>query len=110
MSSYYPPNERLVSLERPSSDEIENLTNFRKIGRYAIADNSVNWADAQAQVKQIASAGAGGGKSSVVSLKSSAAPLKRKVMADGAVGGAGGDRQEDRKKTRRGGGGKKVKS
>ena len=46
----------------------------------------------------------------MVSLKSSAAPLKRKVMADGAVGGAGGDRQEDRKKTRRGGGGKKVKS
>ena len=57
-------------------------------------------------MKQLAKAG--GGKQTVISLKSSVAPLKRKT-ADVSDGGVIDSQEQSKKKTRRGGG-KKAKS
>lgn len=65
--------------------------------RYAIDDSSMDWAGAEAQVAKLAKSKTGGGRSSVISVKSStpAAGVKRKVENIGADG-------DEKKKTRRG--------
>ena len=95
-------NHRIILLFGEISDK-----NYPDSGRYAITDNSVNWADAETQVKQLTKAG--GGKQTVISLKSSVAPLKRKT-ADASDVGVVDSQGNSKKKTRRGGGGKKAKS
>lgn len=75
--------------------------------RYAISD-AIDLSSAQAQVSKMTKDGMNGSASltnSIVSVKSSASPAKRKaeVLEDGV---GTGDRQ---KKTRRGHGGKRVK-
>jgi N-acetyltransferase 10 len=76
--------------------------------RYAINDSTADWGNAEAQVANIAKAGArpGSGKAAtIVSVKSTAPVMgqKRKAVADTDKEGGG----TDKKATRRGG--KKVK-
>lgn len=73
--------------------------------RYAITDSAADWANAEAQVDNIAKARASGGKAAtIVSVKSTALGVgqKRKAAADTDKEGS-----VDKKATRRGG--KKVK-
>jgi N-acetyltransferase 10 len=73
--------------------------------RYAINDAAADWGNAEAQVANIARAGAGGGSgkaATIISVKSTAASVGQKRKADD-----GTDKDGGKKATRRGG--KKVK-
>lgn len=69
--------------------------------RYAIDDQSMDWAEAESQVSRVAKYGVKPGKSTVVSVKTSVAGQKRKGGEDRAEA-----QEKEKKPTRRG---KKLK-